>query len=133
MTGGSADIVVGVDGSAASLAARQWTLTEARQSGRTAKAVHARPAGIATSCWEPAALAAAAGAPFGTETVDGLPGPTLVEASAGAEMLVLGSHGQHGLLRQLVGSVSAYCLREAACPVVVIPARTVGTLAPPRC
>ncbi|MEU5264270.1 universal stress protein, partial [Amycolatopsis sp. NPDC021455] len=46
-------------------------------------------------------------------------------ASKTAAMLVLGSHGRGRLLKLLVGSVAEHCLREASCPVAVIPARTV--------
>ena len=48
------------------------------------------------------------------------PGETLVKASAGAAMLVVGSHGTSGVLPALLGSVSAHCVRHAKCPVVIV-------------
>lgn len=59
------------------------------------------------------------------ELAEHSPAFALVEASKTAAMIVLGSHGRGRLLTMLVGSVAKECLREAACPVVVIPARTV--------
>lgn len=42
------------------------------------------------------------------------------------EMIVLGSHG-HGLVHHLVlGSVASDVLKQAACPVVVVPSRVVA-------
>lgn len=55
-------------------------------------------------------------------SVQGDPVEVLPEAARGAMMLVVGRH-RGGLVRQvLLGSVSAACIRHAACPVVVIPA-----------
>jgi nucleotide-binding universal stress UspA family protein len=41
----------------------------------------------------------------------------------GAELIVLGSHGHGALFELLVGSVTSGVLRQAACPVLVVPAR----------
>ncbi|RJQ87270.1 universal stress protein [Amycolatopsis panacis] len=144
-TVGQDEIVVGVDGSAASAAALRWGLAEARASGRTVVTLRAwtfDPLGDLESVVSrsPAEIAAryqreldtmvatvrAEGEPvlMRTGTVEGAPGPALVRASAGAAMLVLGSHGHSRVLRMLVGSVSAYCLRQSRCPVVIVPARS---------
>lgn len=49
-------------------------------------------------------------------------GPFLVSATAHAQLLVLGSRRDHGLLGQrLLATTSAYCLAHATCPVVVVP------------
>jgi nucleotide-binding universal stress UspA family protein len=45
----------------------------------------------------------------------------LVEASSGAQLLVVGSHGHGDLVERLIGSVSHYCVTHARCPVVVVP------------
>ncbi|WP_432145225.1 universal stress protein [Streptomyces sp. bgisy084] len=45
----------------------------------------------------------------------------LAEASRGASLLVVGSHGRTGLRRLMLGSVSAEALHTAACPVMVVP------------
>lgn len=53
-------------------------------------------------------------------TVMGDPGRVLVEASSKATLLIVGSRGQ-GKLRDLVlGSVSSTCAAKAKCPVVVV-------------
>lgn len=41
---------------------------------------------------------------------------------AGADLLVVGSHGRGPVLRALLGSVSSFCIQHAPCPVMVIPA-----------
>lgn len=38
----------------------------------------------------------------------------------GADLLVLGSHGRHGLQRLLLGSVAESVLRQAHCPVLLV-------------
>lgn len=45
----------------------------------------------------------------------------LVDESRGASLVVVGSKGQGGLARVLLGSVAQQVLRHAECPVVVIP------------
>lgn len=55
------------------------------------------------------------------ETVLGEPVAVLTAAAAGADMLVVGSHGRSHVRTALPGSVSAGCIRAAACPVLVVP------------
>jgi len=140
------DIVVGVDHSAVSVAALRWAVAEAAASGRQVVALRAWK-------FEPSydLGAAVAGSPqtvvererrqldevvgeargeypgvaVRAELVEHSATVALEEASKTAAMLVLGSHGRGRLLKLLVGSVAEHCLREASCPVVVIPARTV--------
>lgn len=52
---------------------------------------------------------------------NGDPAKVLLAASTDADMLFLGSRGRGSVRSALLGSVSTRCLREAACPVVVIP------------
>ncbi|MEU7788882.1 universal stress protein [Amycolatopsis sp. NPDC049159] len=145
-TANQGDIVVGVDHSAVSVAALRWAAAEAAESGRQVVALRAWT-------FEPAydLGAAVAGTPqtvaererqqldevlgevrarhpgvaIRAELVEHSAAVALEEASKTAAMLVLGSHGRGRLLKLLVGSVAEHCLREASCPVVVIPARTV--------
>ena len=44
----------------------------------------------------------------------------LLDAAAGAEMLVVGSRGHGGFVGLLLGSVSAACAEHARCPVLVV-------------
>jgi nucleotide-binding universal stress UspA family protein len=75
-------------------------------------------------------LAEAAAAALGDDTgleieqrlVEGDPGDALVDASASAELVVVGSHGRSGLRAALLGSVSRHVASHAVCPVVVVKA-----------
>ncbi|HEX4127681.1 MAG TPA: universal stress protein [Acidimicrobiales bacterium] len=51
--------------------------------------------------------------------VNGHPAPALVEASKGADLLVVGSRGHGEFVGMLVGSVSEHCVTNAHCPVLV--------------
>ena len=51
--------------------------------------------------------------------VEGHPAPVLVETSKDADLLVVGSRGHGEFVGMLIGSVSAYCVTNAHCPVLV--------------
>lgn len=53
--------------------------------------------------------------------LDGDPVDALVDESAADDLLCTGSRGQGPFRRVLLGSVSARLLRDAACPVLVVP------------
>lgn len=53
--------------------------------------------------------------------VSGLPAEEILDASANADMVVLGSRGAGGFKRLLMGSVSSQVAHHAHCPVVVVP------------
>lgn len=50
----------------------------------------------------------------------GHPARVLVDAAAGAKLLVVGSRGHGGFAGLLLGSVSDYVIAHAPCPVLVI-------------
>jgi nucleotide-binding universal stress UspA family protein len=51
---------------------------------------------------------------------------------AGADMVVMGSHGYGFLQRALLGSVSNHCVQNCKCPVVVVKRPGGEHQAPPR-
>jgi nucleotide-binding universal stress UspA family protein len=144
-------IVVGVDGSSASLAALRWAVREAglrmtdlhvvRAWEDAAKRVapyasHACPPGdaedlLAASERLEAEVTAAVGcASLGTVTVEiaeGLAARVLLDHADGAEMLVLGSAG---CTPDGIGPVARACLRNAPCPVVAVSVAMTGVPVP---
>jgi nucleotide-binding universal stress UspA family protein len=133
-------IVVGVDGSEGSKKALRWAAHQAGLTGATLEAVIGweYPAFYG---WAPAipddvdlgqiaadALERAIAEVFGpdrparlvTRVVSRHPALALVEASEGAELLVVGSRGYGGFADALLGSVSTFCVHHADCPVTVI-------------
>ena len=53
--------------------------------------------------------------------IEGDPADALVEISATADLLVMGSRGYGPLRAVLLGGVSGKVIRSAACPVIIIP------------
>ena len=51
-------------------------------------------------------------------------------AEVGADLIIVGSHGQQTVPRILMGSVAENTLRYAGCPVLVIPDEARGSRAP---
>jgi nucleotide-binding universal stress UspA family protein len=138
-------IVVGVDGSEQSVAALRWAADEARLRGDTlqvvtvwefpqaaflASAGGVLPPDLSTELdrrareVQESAVRKALG-PEGhdtvtTKVVEGVPAVVLIEASDGADMLVLGSRGFGGFRGLLLGSIGHQCTQHANCPVVII-------------
>ena len=54
-----------------------------------------------------------------TVFTQGHPAKTLVEASKGADLLVVGSRGYGAFVGMLLGSVSQHCATHAHCPVFI--------------
>jgi len=57
---------------------------------------------------------------FNIEAIAGPPGPVLVDASDGADLLVLGHRGRGAVRSALLGSVGLHCVLHATCPVTVV-------------
>ncbi|MFJ6381181.1 universal stress protein [Kitasatospora sp. NPDC092039] len=137
-------IVVGVDGSESSGRALRWAVRQAELTGSALVAVIAweyptyhgargwfPPAGTDEAALESRArqeVARAVERAVGedppvevrTEARYGTPAGALVEASRGAELLVVGSRGLGGFAGMLLGSVAQHCTRHATVPVVVV-------------
>ncbi len=132
-------IVVGVDGSPSAQRALDWAVGEAQRTGASLHLVSAwvfpMALGYAFTTTvrqvEDAAQAiidegiahvheVAPEVPVSGETTEQTPAPALVKASAGADLLVVGSRGRGGFEGLLLGSVSQHCSRHAACSVAVV-------------
>jgi nucleotide-binding universal stress UspA family protein len=140
----STRIIVGVDGSESSIAALRRAAEVAAAFNAPLEAITTwqYPAmldGYYPTDWSPRddaekILATAVDQAFPgesprevTQTVlEGLPARVLIEQSAHASMLVLGSRGHGGFVGLLLGSVSAACAEHAHCPVLIMhaPRRT---------
>jgi nucleotide-binding universal stress UspA family protein len=138
-------VVVGVDGSAASLTALRWAAGVAAATGWSIDVVRAwqHPlnygwdAGVDAIDWEgdnQKALTAALDEVFGADRPAGLtayalegdPAHRLIEHAAGARMLVMGNRGKGGFIGLLMGSVSTKCASHATCPVLIVHADDVA-------
>jgi nucleotide-binding universal stress UspA family protein len=137
-------IVAGVDGSDSSLSALRWAIRQARLTGAPVDAVAAwhYPAAGGGFGYVPMStgdnfdfqeitrkvLADAIGSTVdpGSDVrvrghvVEGNAAQVLIDASAGADLLVLGSRGHGGFTEALLGSVSQHCVHHARCPVLII-------------
>ncbi|AQT81608.1 universal stress protein [Mycolicibacterium litorale] len=145
--GASGEIIVGVDGSAASNAAVRWAAQEAGNRNLALRLVHVAPAPAVTNvmlpvptefeAWqdtqarqvlaEARELVTQVGAETGTsvrisdaDIYHAAPVPTLVDLSKGAELIVVGSRGMGAFRRGLLGSISTGLVHHGHCPVVVI-------------
>jgi nucleotide-binding universal stress UspA family protein len=131
-------IVVGVDGSPSSLDALEWAVSQGSLTGAVVEAVTAWhfPAAYggypiaAESDWHANAQIIqdlAVKEALGDEATalvrrvaQGHPVRVLLDAAAGADMLVVGSRGHGGFTGMLLGSVSEHVVAHAPCAVVVV-------------
>ncbi|GIE90949.1 universal stress protein [Actinoplanes regularis] len=139
-------IVVGVDNSAGSAEALRWALAHARLTGGSVEAVTAwqiPPMYAYAYGWTPTGIDDAGiiryaektlaetvaqvqgeddhPVPVTTRVMEGPAAQVLLNASKGAELMVLGSHGHGAFAGMLLGSVSQHCVQHATCPTLVIP------------
>lgn len=140
-----APIVVGLDGSSASLAALQWAAGEAAAHGAPLVAVYASDPRSHRFAPYAGAGPAESDAPDGIAAVQqmisgsgiecvrrvfevGIPSQVLVRMGIGARMLVLG-HADHHRQQDsetqprasALGSIARACIARATCPVVIVP------------
>jgi nucleotide-binding universal stress UspA family protein len=137
-------IVAGVDGSDSSLSALRWAIRQAGLTGATVQAVAAwhYPVAPGGYGWPPVGaeqsydfreiaektLADAISNVLDpgndihvhAQVIEGNAAQVLIDASAGADLLVVGSRGHGGFAEALLGSVSQHCVHHAPCPVVII-------------
>jgi nucleotide-binding universal stress UspA family protein len=124
-------IVVGVDGSDSAIDALRWAAGQAKLTGATLKvltawqlpmAYGAPLGGLGDYDAELAETVTKAGVtlPVTTEVIQGTSAARLVEASDGAQLIVVGRRGHGELVGAILGSVSAYVVAHAHCPVVVV-------------
>ena len=135
----SQTIVVGTDGSSDADLALEWAINEAGQTGRRVVVVHAAPLASSVVFAALTPLGFPDATTFGTEVLrsaarrcrqagvavattlaEGPAADCLIEASAGAAMLVLGTRGRGQTASMLLGSVSHNCAHRAKCPVVLV-------------
>jgi nucleotide-binding universal stress UspA family protein len=136
-------VVVGVDGSDTAARALDWALEEGRLHGASVEVVHAWSVPYASSekfaavAFDSTPLHDAArrtlDAAIESADTDGLAAPVvrtltvgspaacILEAAAGADLVVVGSRGLGGFKGLVLGSVSYHIVHHATCPVVVVP------------
>jgi nucleotide-binding universal stress UspA family protein len=138
-------IVVGVDGSHSSKEALRWAVRQAELTESSVEAVIAwhypEPAGgygyrpfsaigladFAETAGKTLADAIAdavdpaTSVPVAQRVVEGNQASVLLKASAGADVLVVGSRGLGGFASALLGSVSQHCAHHATCPILIVP------------
>lgn len=141
-------IVVGVDGSAASIAALRYGARIADALGAPLEAVTTwtyppimdsytiagwSPEDDADKLLESSISEAFASSPPAHLQRTVLAGPaaaTLIDVSRSAGMLVLGNRGHGGFVGLLLGSVSRACVAHAKCPVLIVHAQRDATATP---
>jgi nucleotide-binding universal stress UspA family protein len=131
-------VVVGVDGSPASLEALRWAVEQARRADAAVTAVMAwtvpqvydwpMPTAEQLDLSTEDALRKAVHAAVDEDdrpsvqlrVAGGHPAEVLLGASAAADLLVVGHRGLGSFSQALLGSTARYCIDHATCPVVVV-------------
>lgn len=125
-------VAVGIDDSFTSREALRWAANEALYRGAELKVIHVAALLPGTMPWD---LSYEIGQMMGYMLGEILVGPLagvrasiyrdsadfLAGEAAGADLLVVGSHGYGSASGALIGSITSDCIDAADCPVVVIP------------
>ncbi|PZS34955.1 MAG: hypothetical protein DLM58_04875 [Pseudonocardiales bacterium] len=135
----TARIIVGVDGSTGARTALEWAVDECRLRSCTLLVVYARqahpdaagPVGlgydeVAERLLTRHAAAASARQPGVAVTTllsGGPPASTLIDLSADAELVVVGTRGNSAFTSTMLGSISTRTAAHAHCAVAVVPQR----------
>ncbi len=137
-----AEVVVGVDGTAASQALLEFGFDHASRWRVPLRAVLCwHPDLLASMLWRPEPPAPARAEAWLAEAVAGWqekypdvdvrsgvlrehPAAGLVSEAATARLLVVGNRGRHAIAGTLLGSVSQAVLHHATCPVAVLPTQS---------
>jgi len=128
-------VVVGVDGSPASLAALRWAATRAHDEGCPLVALHVHQFGrlprdvVAEIADTRAWLLDLVGRELGTDTVAcevlaGSPSEQVLNTVQEDDLLVLGARGEGGFAGLHLGSVADQCTRHAPCVVAIVRAES---------
>ena len=135
-------VLVGVDGSAESVAALRFAAAETRLRGGELHVVHAwmdTVSGYGGPPWarsdttlqeqadttlretmQDAWRGGSPGVQVRAETIEGVEWDVLTQVADAADLLVVGSRGRAGWSSLLLGSVSLRCITYAPCPVAVV-------------
>lgn len=127
-------VVVGIDGSDASDRALAWAATEAARTGAVLEGHCSQGVGYLYTPRDEAQMASqrtideaadrvadmAPGVTFKGVAHEGPAAKDLIDASEGADLLVVGSRGLGGFRGLLLGSVSQQCTLHARCPIVIV-------------
>ena len=133
-TGRGHRIVVGVDGSPESMRAVDWAAAEADRRGAVLDIRTAYEPGYEFITHEEVqrtmerlvdevearVAEVAPGVRTSSGTAEASPAAVLIEASDGADLLVVGSRGRGGFTGLLLGSVSQQCSLHSRCPIAIV-------------
>jgi nucleotide-binding universal stress UspA family protein len=131
---GGQRLVVGIDGSEPSERALEWAVDQAARTGAHLELHAAFDPGCSFVAPDEIEKELQARIEQGTAAVherapgvvvsgvthQQAPAAALIDASRGAELLVVGSRGRGGFAGMLLGSVSLHCSLHAHCPVVIV-------------
>ena len=132
-------IVVGADGSPASIGALQWAIEHASQVGAEVEVItgydipitilvvptyttedYARDARtLLDHTVEQGTAGKQPEVPLSAKLVQEKPARALTQAAEGADLLVVGGRGRGELPGMHLGAVASYCVHHAPCPVLV--------------